>query len=1211
VTRSVADPREFPLHWHFSIDRGGTFTDIVAMDPAGRLHTSKLLSENPQQYDDAAVHGIRTLLERLEPGATPSIGSIRLGTTVATNALLERRGEATLLVTTRGFRDQLRIGYQNRPELFALEIRRPASLYAQVEEIAGRLDAGGRVIEALDVESTQAMLSAARAQGLRAVAIVLLHAYRNPEHEIAVAEIARQSGFEQISTSHDTLPLIRIVSRGDTTVVDAYLSPLLHRYVTRFRSALGGIGGEPRLYFMQSSGGLTDAARFRGMNSILSGPAGGVVGMAGAGRSAGLERLIGFDMGGTSTDVCLYEGRFSRRHDNEIGGVRLIAPMMDIHTIAAGGGSIVEFLDGRFQVGPASAGAVPGPACYRRGGPATVTDINVVLGRIQAAFFPRVFGPTADQPLDVERARAAFAQIAAEVARTTQRAITIEAVASGFLRVAVEKMANAIKHVSIRRGQDATRHTLVSFGGAGGQHACLVAAALGIARILLHPLAGVLSAWGIGIAELSALRRATVERPLDAAGLAEAHDVIVRIEAEARTEIETAGPGRSAVRVARELHLRRSGSDTSFAVAAADLITMRAEFERQHLERYGFAAEHAALTIESVAVEVCAAETGILQSAPIESAATTATEPTSARAWFDGEWRDVPVLVRGSHPIEIDGPAIIAESGGTTVVEPGWRARSTPDALLWLERREPPGGRRDATTRPDPVLLEVFNSLFMHVAEQMGAVLQNTAYSVNIKERLDFSCAVFDRGGGLVANAPHMPVHLGSMGATVRAVLATNAHDLAPGDAWLVNSPYAGGTHLPDVTVVSPVFDAAGKDLAFWVASRAHHADIGGLTPGSMPAASTTVADEGVLFENFRVLRNDYFDVDTLRLLLGRGPYPARSPDQNVADIEAQLAANVLGVRELHRVMQAYGADVVEAYMHHVQDNAELAVRNAITRLHDGSFRYELDNGQAIVVAVRVDRVARTVTIDFTGTSPQAANNFNAPLAVSTAAVLYVFRTLVDREIPLNEGCLKPISIIVPAGTMLNPAPPAAVVAGNVETSQCIVDALYGALGVQAAAQGTMNNLTFGNARHQYYETIAGGAGAGPGYDGASAVHTHMTNSRLTDPEILELRYPVRLLEFSVRAGSGGRGRYCGGDGVVRRMEFLEEMTVSVLANHRRVAPFGLAGGGNGKTGCDRIVRKDGRVETLLPPARTEVAAGDQLQIETPGGGGYGAPVAD
>jgi 5-oxoprolinase (ATP-hydrolysing) len=1199
------EPEEQLASWHFSIDRGGTFTDIVATDPSGRLHTHKLLSEDRARYRDAAVQGIREIVARASRDHD-EIASIRLGTTVATNALLERRGERTLLVTNRGLRDQLRIGYQNRPRLFDRCIELPQPLYADVIEIAGRLDAAGHEIEVLDLEHAAAALRAARARDISAVAIVLMHAYVNPAHERAIAQLARELGFTQVSTSHDTLPLIRLVSRGDTTVVDAYLSPLLERYVRMFRDELGQAFGAPRLFFMQSSGGLTDAEHFRGMNSILSGPAGGVVGMAGIGSIAGSTRLIGFDMGGTSTDVCLYEEGFARRFDNEIGGVRLIAPMMDIHTIAAGGGSILRFADARFQVGPESAGADPGPACYRRGGPATITDVNVVLGRIDPDSFPQVFGPAADEALDPDASRAALAAIAADVAAATGRSHTIEQVAAGFLRVAVESMANAIKHVSIRRGQDATRHALVSFGGAGGQHACLVAEALGMDRILMHPLAGVLSAWGIGIADLTAMRRATIEKPFDEAGLAEARTTLDRLAGEARAEVLAAASGQGALEIERILHLRRRGSDTSFAVSEDSPDVMYQAFDTLHVERFGFGTAGAPLIVESVAVEARSTGAGIDRHAtgtPIcEDEA-----PRRVHAWFGGECCEVPLLTRSALAREphVEGPAIIAETGSTTVIERGWRAVPGTGGVLWLERRDGSRTAVDATTQADPVLLEVFNNLFMHVAEQMGAVLRNTAYSVNIKERLDFSCAVFDAQGGLVANAPHMPVHLGSMGATVRAVLGANAGAIAAGDAWVVNSPYAGGTHLPDITVVTPVFVEREQPL-FWVASRAHHADIGGLTPGSMPAASASLADEGILFENFRVLHAGRFESAALRTRLADGPYPARNPDQNVADLEAQLAANMLGVRELARVTAHYGANVVTAYMRHVQDNAELAVRNAIRNLVDGSFDYPFDNGQRIVVAVRIDRAARSVVVDFTGTSAQAPNNFNAPLAVVNAAVLYVFRTLVQHDIPLNEGCLVPIEIIVPPGSMLNPVSPAAVVAGNVETSQCLVDAIYGALGVQAAAQGTMNNLTFGNDRYQYYETLAGGAGAGPGYDGASAVHTHMTNSRLTDPEVLELRYPVRVREFAIRTGSGGSGRHRGGDGVRRSIEFLEPMTVSILAGHRRVAPFGLAGGGPGARGRDRLRRQDETVLELASPVRIEVAAGDLLEIETPGGGGFG-----
>jgi 5-oxoprolinase (ATP-hydrolysing) len=1196
--------------WHFSIDRGGTFTDVVATDPTGRLHVHKVLSENPGRYRDAAVQGIRDILA-CATDSDITIGSIRLGTTVATNALLERRGEHTVLVTSAGFRDVLRIGHQNRPNLFDLAIELPQLLYESVIEVAGRLDASGYEIEPLDVEGAAAGLAAARRAGITSCAIVLLHAYRNPAHELVLADLARRAGFVQVSSSHDTLAMIRMVNRGDTTVVDAYLSPLLRRYVTRFREELGHDFGSPRVYFMQSNGGLTDAAGFRGMNSILSGPAGGVVGMADIGRTAGATRLIGFDMGGTSTDVCLHAGEFSRRYDNEVAGVRIIAPMMDIHTIAAGGGSVLAFVDGRFQVGPASAGADPGPACYRRGGPPAVTDINVILGRIQPDYFPHVFGPNADQPLDCAASVAAFERLGVEIASSTGRVDGVDRIAAGFLRVAIEKMANAIKHVSIRRGRDAAGHALVCFGGAAGQHACLVADSLGMSRILVHPLAGVLSAWGIGIAPLRALRRATLERPFDAAGIAAARERLADLALEAHAELRAAHGSTVGLEELRGINLRRSGSDTVFAVDLAPQADMLASFERQHEERYGFGSADAPLVVESVTVEVSAPEAGIARSASgWTGAEIRAAHPDSeVRAWLGGEWQAVPLYrgFGGAPGTSIAGPAIVAAPGSTTVIEPGWRARVHAGGGVWLERQAPADRSHDVGTVADPVLLEVFNNLFMHVAEQMGAVLQNTAFSVNIKERLDFSCAVFDRDGGLVANAPHMPVHLGSMGATVRAVIERNRGAIGRGDAWLVNSPYAGGTHLPDLTVVSPVLDAAGREVRFWVASRAHHADIGGISPGSMPATSRRLDEEGVLFENFQVVSRGRLETARLREQLAAGPHPARNPDQNLADIEAQIAANVRGMRELAQVVDFYGAPVVEAYMRHVQDNAENAVRDAIGRLRDGAFRYELDNGQAIAVALRVNRAARTIEVDFTGTSAQADNNFNAPVAVTVAAVLYVFRTLVDRDIPLNEGCLKPVRLIVPPGSMLAPEPPAAVVAGNVETSQCIVDALYGALGIQAAAQGTMNNLTFGNERYQYYETLAGGAGAGPGYDGASAVHTHMTNSRLTDPEILELRYPVRLRTFAIRHGSGGAGRHRGGDGVIRRIEFLEAMQVSLLANHRRVAPFGLAGGRPGRPGHDRLVRADGRIATLSATSRFAVERGDIIEIETPGGGGYGA----
>ncbi len=1195
--------------WHFFIDRGGTFTDIVALTPSGRLLSHKVLSENPQHYEDAAFEGIRSVLERYGGPQEARIASVRLGTTVATNALLERKGEPTLLVITRGFRDQLRIGYQNRPQLFERHIRLPESLYAEVVEADERMAVDGRVLRALDEAALRTALERARSRGLTAAAIVFLHGYRHTAHERRAASLARAAGFEQISTSNETLPLIRFVDRGDTTVADAYLSPLLHRYVRRFESALARSLGRPRLYFMQSNGGLTDAGRFRGMNSVLSGPAGGVVGMVETGRAAGYERLIGFDMGGTSTDVSIYAGGLPRRYDNLVAGVRLQAPMMDIHTIAAGGGSLLRFADGRCQVGPESAGADPGPACYRRGGPLTVTDANLILGRIQVQHFPRVFGPDADQPLDLGAARDKFAVLAAEVSEATGQTLGKEQAAAGFLSIAVDKMANAIKQISVRRGQDPADYALVCFGGAAGQHACLVAEALSIRRILIHPLAGLLSAYGMGLADLRAIRRATLEVELDPTGLEQALKRARTLEKEARDELATEHGGWHQVRIEAFGYLRRTGSDSSFPVPLSEVSDMRSAFDRAHRERFGFGIGGSSIVIESVSVEAIAAselEAAALAAVPSEYSQAAAE---TIRMWTRDQWREAPLHRRDSlapgHSLA--GPAIISEQGSTTVIDAGWTATVSGSGDLVLERSGRTAGAARVTTAADPVRLEIFNNLYMHVAEQMGAVLQHTAYSVNIKERLDFSCAVFDPRGRLVANAPHMPVHLGSMGASVRAVLEANAGDLRAGDAWVLNSPYAGGTHLPDITVVSPVFGANGE-LVFCVASRAHHADVGGITPGSMPPASRHIREEGVLFENFRVLRDEVFDEQGLRERLAHGPWPARNPQQNLADLKAQLAANARGIREIDRIVRHYGLQVVQAYMGHVQANAELAVRNAISRLRDGAFRYPLDNGQVISVRVSVNHAARSAVIDFSGTSPQADNNFNAPAAVTMAAVLYVFRTLVDADIPLNEGCLAPLQLVVPAGSMLNPRPPAAVVAGNVETSQCVVDALYGALGLQAAAQGTMNNFTFGDASRQYYETVAGGSGAGPDFDGTDVVQTHMTNSRLTDPEVLESRFPVRLLEFSIRRGSGGRGKHRGGDGAVRRLEFLEPMTAAILANHRRVAPFGLAGGEAGATGINRILRADGGEEILSAAATVEVLAGDIVEIATPGGGGFGPP---
>lgn len=1192
--------------WEFWIDRGGTFTDVVARDPEGHLHSHKLLSENPGRYEDPAVEGILALLAGAKE--TARIRAIKMGTTVATNALLERKGVPTALVITRGFGDALRIGYQNRPHLFKRHIVLPSMLYSAVIEAGERVDAGGRVLEPLDEAPLKNKLVDIYEQGTRSIAIVFMHGYRFPDHENRAAQLAREIGYTQISVSHEVIPLMKLVSRGDTTVVDAYLSPLLHRYVRELRTRLASRFGDPLLMFMQSNGGLIDAERFRGKNSILSGPAGGVVGLAMTGEMAGFKKLIGFDMGGTSTDVSLYDGAFEHTLDSVVAGVRLRAPMMKIHTVAAGGGSLLHFDGGRFRVGPDSAGSNPGPACYRRDGPLTVTDVNVMLGRVRPEFFPAVFGPRGDQTLDTQAVRSKFEALRSEVRQSASREYTAEEIAEGFLRVAVENMANAIKRISVQQGLDPREYVLGCFGGAGGQHACLVADILGIEKILIHPLAGVLSAYGMGLADLRATRQRSLEVALVDISKSSLERVLSGLERDCRAEIRSQGIGEDRIEVHRSVQIRYAGTDTSLTVPATDRDTMARHFSALHRRRFGFVMHDKPLTIESAEV-AAVGKTGrdawpMLSRLEAAGPAPTATEPVRMR----GEWTQTGIYRRSELPAgsAIVGPAVIVESQGTTVVDPDWCAAVTERGDLIMSRTQAAAPAEAIGTDANPIMLEVFNNLFMHIAEQMGVILENTAHSVNIKERLDFSCALFDSGGALIANAPHMPVHLGSMGDSVQTVLHQNRSTMHPGDVYLLNTPYNGGTHLPDVTVVTPVFDDSGT-LLFVVASRAHHADIGGMTPGSMPPDSHNIHQEGVLFDNFKIVERGVFLEDALLAKLREDELPARNPLQNVADVKAQIAANKTGVEEVRKMIEHFSLEVVQAYMSHVQNNAEESVRRVLAVLKDGEYCYEMDQGQEIRVKITMKTSTRSARVDFTGTSPQDPHNFNAPVSVCRAAVLYVFRTLVDDDIPLNAGCLKPIELVVPEGCMLNPRYPAAVVAGNVETSQCITDALYGALGIQAAAQGTMNNFTFGDAEYQYYETICGGSGAGDGFDGTSAVQTHMTNSRLTDPEVLEWRFPVRVREFSVRRGSGGNGRYRGGDGTVRKIEFLKPLTASILSNHRKIAPFGMAGGQAGLPGRNRVERRDGEAEELGATASVEVYPGDVFVIETPGGGGFGA----
>jgi 5-oxoprolinase (ATP-hydrolysing) len=1206
--------------WEFFIDRGGTFTDVVGRKPDGTLIARKLLSENPGAYGDAAVKGIRDLLGLAEGAPFPPgvIGAVKMGTTVATNALLERRGERTLLVTTKGFGDAWRIGYQARPKIFAKNIEKPAMLFERVLEVDERARADGTIERAPDLDAIGQALSAARREGVGAVAIVLMHAYRFPQHEQLIAALARTLKFSHVAASHEISPLIKLVSRGDTTIADAYLSPILARYVAAVGDALTPAAGHSEdaipLMFMMSSGGLTAAKLFRGKDAILSGPAGGVVGMAQTGDAAGFARLIGFDMGGTSTDVSHFDGSYERTFEAEVAGVRMRAPMMQIHTVAAGGGSILHFDGARFRVGPDSAGANPGPTCYRRNGPLALTDANVMVGKLLPEFFPRIFGPGQDQSLDADAVREGFSRLAQAVGG----ARSPEQVADGFITIAVENMANAIKKISVQRGYDVTRYALNCFGGAGGQHACLVADALGMTKVFIHSFSSLLSAYGMGLAEIRATREQAIEAPLGPAALDDLERIGSTLGAAARNEVLGQGVEAADILVEARAHIRYAGTDTALIVPAfsdqpreggkPDGARMKAAFEAAHQARFGFVDAAKDLVVEAVSVEAIGC--GAKFTDPVSPLTSEpCPEPTRrVRLYSGGAWLDAGVFERTAlkpgHVVP--GPGIVIEPHQTVVIENGWQAQITANAHLVLTRVLPLGRRQAVGTDADPVMLEVFNNLFMSIAEQMGVALQNTAYSVNIKERLDFSCAVFDAKGSLVANAPHMPVHLGSMDRAVETVIRENAGEINPGDVYAINAPYNGGTHLPDITVCTPVFDDAKREILFWVASRGHHADVGGLSPGSMSPRATTIAQEGVYIDNFKLVDRGVFREAELRQLLAGGDFPARNPQYNINDLKAQIAANEKGVHELRKMVGQFGLSVVRAYMGHVQDNAAESVRRVIDRLHEAAFSYEMDQGTRIAVKIKVDKNARTATVDFTGTSPQQADNFNAPEPVTRAAVLYVFRVMVDDDIPMNAGCLRPIRIIIPKRSMLSPEYPAAVVAGNVETSQAVTNCLFGALGALAAAQGTMNNLNFGDERYQYYETICSGAPAGPGFDGADAVHTHMTNTRLTDPEVLEFRYPVLLEDFNIRPHSGGRGRWYAGNGVSRTIRFLQRMHCTVLSGHRRIPPFGLAGGEAGQVGENWVRRRDGHLEKLQGCDETTIEADEAIIIKTPTGGGYG-----
>ncbi|TPN40260.1 5-oxoprolinase [Mesorhizobium sp. B2-3-3] len=1244
--------------WDFWIDRGGTFTDVIGRDPKGGLHPRKLLSENPEAYADAAIQGIRDLLAVAPGAAMPSglIGDIKMGTTVATNALLERKGDRVLLLVTKGFRDALRIAYQARPDIFAKEIILPEQLYERVLEIDERVLADGCVERLLDIAACRPAIEQAKADGIDAVAIVFMHAWKYPDHEKAVAKVCRKLGFSQVSVSHEVSPLIKLVGRGDTTVVDAYLSPILSRYVQRVAGELGvfsplegemsakpteGVISEgtartshpveptppggfaatlpsrgregPRLMFMMSSGGLTAADMFQGKDALLSGPAGGVVGMVETAKLAGFDKVIGFDMGGTSTDVAHYDGEYERAFDTEVAGVRVRAPMMRIHTVAAGGGSVLHYEAGRFRAGPDSAGANPGPAAYRRGGPLAVTDANVMLGKLQPDFFPAIFGPDQDQPLDLETVRAKFEALAAEIGDGRSP----EAVAQGFITIAVENMANAIKKISVQRGYDVTEYLLNCFGGAGGQHACLVADALGMEAVLIHPFSGLLSAYGIGLASVFASRQQALLKPLAEDSRTEVSGLIATLRKAVIAELAAQGIAEDAVATRPVLHIRYDGTDTTLPVnfESGSIFQAKRDFEIAHKAQFGFVYDDTPMIVETVGVEGTEiAENSAEAHAPAGPAKDKIGASQTRRIYTEGRWHEAGVHRRENLRTSdwVAGPALIIEPNQTIVVEPGWQAEITDLNHVVIRRTERKARAAALGTEADPVMLEVFNNLFMSIAEQMGVTLQNTAYSVNIKERLDFSCAVFDHTGALVANAPHMPVHLGSMDRSVETIIRLNSGDIRPGDVFALNAPYNGGTHLPDITVVTPVFDDAQRNILFWAASRGHHADIGGTAPGSMTPLATTVDEEGVLFDNFRIVDRGKFREKELQTLLTDHRYPARNPHQNIADLKAQIAANEKGVAELRKMVAHFGLDVVEAYMGHVQDNAAESVRRVIERLPDTSaYEYPTDTGQVIKVKISVDRQKREATVDFTGTSPVMKNNFNAPEPVARAAVLYAFRVMVEDMIPMNAGCLRPINIVIPDGCMLKPAYPAAVVAGNVETSQHVTNALFGAMGAMANAQGTMNNLTFGNKKYQYYETICSGSPAGHmnsgrGFAGTSGVHTHMTNSRLTDPEVLELRFPVVLEDFHIREGSGGKGKWNAGDGTRRTIRFLETMECAILSSHRNRPPQGLDGGGNGNVGSTKIRRKDGAIDVLKACDQTVLDAGDAVILTTPTPGGFG-----
>ena len=1195
--------------WQFWIDRGGTFTDIVARKPDGTILIDKLLSENVSMYKDAAIAGIKRILNLKNEDKIPTdkIASVKMGTTVATNALLERKGDRTLLLITKGFGDLLRIGYQNRPLLFDLNIQLPELLYDRVVEVSERLDAQGKIVKKLDENQVKIALKKAKNDGINSVAIAFMHSYINPDHENVIAKIAENENFDQISVSHKVSPLIKLVGRGDTTVVDAYLSPILRRYVNQVSEELEE-DRSTKLMFMQSNGGLTDANLFQGKDALLSGPAGGVVSMVQTGKQAGYEKLIGFDMGGTSTDVCHFAGEYERSFETELAGVRIRAPMMQINTVAAGGGSILSFKDGRFQVGPESAGAIPGPASYGKDGPLTVTDCNVLLGKLHPEHFPNVFGKTGDKPLNVEIVRTKFIALAKEIsAQTKKPEMDIIFMAEGFLKIAVENMANAIKKISIQKGYDVTNYTMNCFGGAGGQHACHVADSLGISKVLIHPYAGVLSAYGMGLAEIRSIREGHLEQNIEE--IENAKTLINKLSLKAKEDLTKQGIENSSIKLVKLAFLHYQGSHQNLEINFDTVEKMREAFEQEHKKRFGFFVDGRTIFVEMITVEAIGKTTDNIKFLNVSSQSKVAAPIAHKTMYVDNNKNSVPIYKRSDLKIEqkVIGPAIISEATGTNVIERGWLGSLDKYYNLILSRAEEKKSEKGLGTSVDVVMLEVFNNLFMNIAEQMGATLANTAYSVNIKERLDFSCALFDNSGALVANAPHVPVHLGSMSEAIRTVIKLNKNDIFPGDVFVLNAPFNGGTHLPDVTVITPVFDSDGKQITFFVASRGHHADIGGKTPGSGPPDSKHIDEEGVLIDNFKMFDKGVFRESEIRKILSSGRYPCRNIEHNMADLAAQVAANNTGIVEINSMIEQFGIETVHSYMNHVQDNAEECIRNAIVNLREGKYEYELDNGEFIRVKITIDKIKREATIDFTGTAPKNPFNYNAPMAVCHAVILYVFRTLVGSNIPLNEGCFKPLNIIIPNNSMINAKYPSAVIAGNTEVSQLTCNALFGALGIIAGSQATMNNFIWGNDKIQNYETICGGTGAGPNFHGTSAVQTHMTNTRSTDPEILEARFPVRLEEYSIRKNSGGKGKYNGGNGVTRKLRFLEPMTVTTLCSHRRVKPFGVDGGEPGQCGKEWLEKEDGGFIELEGNDSCEVKVNDLFVMETPGGGGFGS----